>query len=60
MRRFQSLSGFQKEAIAVAETFAVFFRNCSAVQQTSIRETALSLGLDRLLEIVLLEQDEVR
>ena len=36
------------------------FRNCSAVQQASIRESASSLGLDQLLEIVLSESDDIR
>lgn len=36
------------------------FRNCDSVQQASVRETARSLALDQLLEIVLSEPDEIR
>ncbi len=40
--------------------FRGIFRNCSPVQQASIRESACSLALDQLLETVLSESDEIR
>ncbi len=36
------------------------FRNCSAIQQASIRQAAQSMVLDQLLEIVLSETDDIR
>jgi hypothetical protein len=36
------------------------FRNCSPVQQESIRESARSMALDQLLETILTESDEIR
>jgi hypothetical protein len=36
------------------------FRNCNPVQQASIRESARSLALDQLLEIILSESDDIR